>query len=365
MERSQLPYTRAMLLRPILLALAAACVASTADAQPTEPTRRVEVHVTVTTNGAPFPAGTYISMGVAEDIYVPDVPTDASGKAVLAADIPAGIGTVLIEVPDILAWGPDDQIRAKNEAAMLAGRTFSLPPAKLISLVPGQQVYHIEFFAPEAVTVKGRTVDLTGKPLPVSAHRGGLFNTRFCLESDRGYFEVIGVPKAQDSFLFLGTNHPETAVTWLAAAQTSANVELGNVEIPVGATDAVIEVAVTGREAVREDLGLQRSCITLVREDGVAVYTFDVNDQGGITHSPPFAYPGPTAVRAGRYYIVPGMEVTSDSSLKVLRLIRAGKHALLDAAGVPVIEPVTGQTTSSAIDLAAVQRIIDELPEPK
>lgn len=355
-----------MLLHAISLSLAlfAAPVAPPAAAQPPEPTRRIEVHVTVTTNGAPFPAGTFVSMGVAEDIYVPDVPTDAHGEAVLAANIPAGIETVLIEVPDILTWGPDDQIRAKNEAAKLANRAFSLPPAKLVSLVPGQQIYHVEFFAPEAINVKGRTVDPTGKPLPVSAHRGGLFNIRFSLESDRGYFEVMGVPKAQDSFLFLGTNQPEMAVIWLSAAQTAANVELGNVEIPPVAADALIEVAVSGREAVREDLGLQRSCITLVREDGLAVYTFDVNDHGGITHSPSFAYPGPTAVRADRYYIAPGMEVTSDSSLKVLRHIRAGKHALLDAAGVPVIEPVTGQTTSGAINLAAVQQIIDALPEP-
>ncbi|MBX3363090.1 MAG: hypothetical protein KF705_16845, partial [Phycisphaeraceae bacterium] len=177
------------------LALAAAFITPPAAAQPPEPTRRVEVHVKITTNGAPFPEGTYVSMGVAEDMYVPDVPTDASGEAVLAADIPAGIETVLIEVPDILTWGPDDQIRAKNEAAKLAGRSFSLPPAKLISLVPGQHVYRVEFFAPEAITVKGRTVDLIGKPLPVSAHRGGLFNIRFSLESDRGYFEVTGVPK--------------------------------------------------------------------------------------------------------------------------------------------------------------------------
>lgn len=328
-----------------------------------DPPRRIEVHVTVTTNGAPFPEGTYISMGVAEDIDVPDVLTDANGEAVLAADIPAGVETVLIEIPDILTWGPDEQIRAKNEAAKLANLAFSLPPAKLIVLVPGQDTYTVEFFAPEAVTVKGRTIGTAGEPLAVNAHRGGRFNIRFSPESDAGYFEVVGVPKAQDSFLFLGGNRPETMVVWLSAAQTAADLELGNIEILTVAPDAVIEVAVTGREAVRDDMGLQRSCITFVREDGLAVYTFDANDQGGITHSPPDAYPGPTAVLAGRYYIVPGMEVTSDSSLKALRLIRSGQRALLDAGGVPVIEPVSGQTTSGAIDLAAVQQIIDGLPE--
>ncbi|MBX3360623.1 MAG: hypothetical protein KF705_04160 [Phycisphaeraceae bacterium] len=248
---------------------------------------------------------------------------------------------------------------------MSADKAYSLPPARLVALAPEQEVYHVEFFAPEAITVKGRTVDPTGKHLPVSAHRGGMFNMRFTLESDGGYFEVLGVPKGQDSFLFLGTNKKETDVIWLTATETAADIDLGNVGITELPNDACIEIAVSGRDAVRTDMGLQSEMATLVCDEGRVVYSLVLTEAGGVTHSPEGHYPDPPMVRPGRYYIAPGMEVTSDSALKVLRLIRAGKHALLDAAGVPVIEPVAGQTTSGAIDLAAVQRIIDELPEPK
>ncbi len=352
-------YTPLMILRT--LTLAAACVASTADAQSPEPTRRVEVHVTVTTNGAPFPEGTYVSMS--GDAL--DVPTDANGRAVIVGEYPADTTTVLVDIPTIIAWGPPELLDLKNAAALSADKAFSLPPAKLVTLVPGQEVYRIEFLAPEAITVKGRTVDPTGKHLPVSAHRGGMFNMRFTLESDGGYFEVFGVPKEQDSFLFLGTNKKEEDVICLTASQTVADIDLGNVTVSESANNAAIEIAVSGRDAVREDMGMQRDMATLVRDDGRVVYQLVLTEASGVTHSPEGHYPDPPTVRPGRYYIVPGMSMTSDSSLKVLRLIRSGKLALLDAAGVPIIEPVTGQTTSSAIDLAAVQKIIDRLPESR
>ncbi len=343
------------------LALAAACVSLPAAAQPPAPTRRVEVHVTVTTNGAPFPAGTYVSMS--GDAL--DVPTDANGRAVIVGEYPADTTTVLVDIPTIIAWGPPELLDLVNTAALSADKAFSLPPAKLVTLVPGQEVYRIEFLAPEAITVKGRTVDPTGKYLPVSAHRGGMFNMRFKLESDGGYFEVLGVPKGQDSFLFLGTNKKEEDVIWLTASQTVADINLGNVTVSESANNAAIEIAVSGRDGVREDMGFQRRMATLIRDDGRTVYTLELTEDDGVTPSAEGQNPDPTSVRPARYYIVPGSPMTSDSSLKVLRLIRAGKHALLDDAGVPIIEPVTGQTTSGAIDLAAVQRIIDELPEPK
>lgn len=343
------------------LALAAAFITPPAAAQPPAPTRRVEVHVTVTTNGAPFPEGTYVSLSG----EAPDVPTDANGQVVLIGKYPADTATVLVDIPTIIAWGPTEQLDQKNAAAILADRAFTLPPARLVTLTPGQEVYHVAFFAPEAITVKGRTVDPTGKHLPVSAHRGGMFNMRFTLESDGGYFEVFGVPKEQDSFLFLGTNKKEEDVIWLTASQTVADIDLGNVTVSESANNAAIEIAVSGRDAVREDMGFQRRMATLVRDDGRTVYTLELTEDDGVTPLPEGHNPDPTSVRPGRYYIVPGMSMTSDSSLKVLRFIRAGKHADLDAAGVPVIEPVSGQTTTSAIDLAAVQRTIDELPEPK
>lgn len=350
------------------LALAGAFIAPPAAAQPSEPTRRIEVHVTVTTNGAPFPEGTYVSMGVPGEIdyKIPDVATDATGHAVLVGELPADVVAVVVDIPSIISWGPSDNLDMRNEAANLADKRFSLPSPRLIVLVPGQEVYTVNFFAPEAVPVKGRVVDDQGELMSAHAQRGGLFNLRMHSDMDGGFFEVFGVPKGQDSFLFLSMNRPDTHVVWLTAAQTGADLDLGNVVVPAVISDAEIEIAVTSRTTVRSDLGVQKDYVTLVHEGGLIVYSLKITEHGGVTTYPEgedeTAHP---KVAPGRYYIVPGMSMTSDSSLKVLRLIRSGQRALLDTGGVPVIEPLSGQTTPGAIDLAAVQQIIDRLPESK
>ncbi|MCW5769297.1 MAG: hypothetical protein KIT19_11495 [Phycisphaeraceae bacterium] len=336
-----------------------------ASASRVDPPRRVEVHVTVTTNGAPFPEGTIVTLGVPGETFEgADVPTDASGNAVLIAEFPPEVTIVSIDIPSIISWGPSEQVDVRNDAANLADKAFSLPSPRLITLVPGQEIYTVDFFAPEAVSVRGRTVDGQGGFFPSHANRGGVFNLRFHPDSRGGFFEVFGVPKGQDSFLFLSMDRPDTHVVWLTAAQTGVDLDLGNVVVPTITSDAVVEIAVTGRNAVRSDLGVQNECVTLIHEDGLLVYTLKITEQGGVTTYPEgendTALP---QVASGRYYIVPGMSNTSDSSLKALRLIRSGQRALLDAGGVPVIEPVSGQTTSGAIDLAAVQQIIDGLPE--
>lgn len=345
------------------MAMAGNAMASTTRV---DPPRRVEVHVTVTTNGAPFPAGTYVSMGVPGDIdyQIPDVATDAAGQAVLVGELPADVAAVVVDIPSIITWGPPEQLDARNDAASLANRAFSLPSPKLVTLVPGQEIYTVDFFVPEAVSVKGRVVDDQGEFVSASAQRGGLFNLRMHPDMDGGFFEVFGVPKGQDSFLFLATNDPETHVVWLTAAQTGNDLDLGNVTVSANTSNALVDVSVTGRATVRSDLGFQNRFVTLVHEDGFVVYTLKITEQDGVTTYPEgedeTALP---QVASGRYYVVPGISNTSDSSLKALRLIRSGQRVLLDAGGVPVIEPVSGQTTSGSIDLAAVQQIIEGLPE--
>lgn len=359
-----------MLLHSISLSLVflAAFITPPAATQLSEPTRRIEVHVTVTTNGAPFPEGTYVSMGVPGDIdyEIPGAPTDARGRALLVGQLPASVTQFVVDIPTVITWGPPEQLDARNEAATVANKAFSLPPPRLVRIATGQEVYTVDLFAQMAITVNGRAVDDGGKPVSAHAERGGLLALRLHPGARGGIFEVCGVPKGQDSFLFLSTDRPDTHVIWLTAAQTGSDLNLGNVGVPAVTSDADIEISVTDRAAVRSDLGFQDSLVTLIHQDGLIVYTLKITEHGGVTTYPEgedeTAHP---KVAPGRYYIVPGMSNTSDSSLKVLRLIRAGKHALLDAAGVPVIEPVSGQTTSGAIDLAAVQQIIDRLPESK
>ena len=329
-----------------------------------EPPLRVEVRVTITTSGAPFPAGTYLTMSAlgTSQYAIVDAPTDANGNAVLIGEFPADAESVIVYIPTIMHWGQPEQLTVKNEAAKLADQAFSLPPAKFITLQPAQEIYVATFFVPDAITVTGRAVDDQGQPLLVGADRGGMTNLRFNPAGRDGIFEVYGVPKGQGSVLFLSTNQPEQTVIWLTAAQTDADLDLGDVILQSATNNATVEIAVTGRETVRDDGGMQRDYVTLIREDGRVTYIFEITEQGGISHAPLGLYPGPPKVQTGRYYIVPGMSVSSESSLKALRLILGGQGVLLDAAHVPVIEPVANQTTVGSIDLDAVQQAIDGLP---
>lgn len=329
-----------------MLALAIGGGAPASDAAP-EPTRRVEVHVTVRTNGAPFPAGTRVVM-----MNMPDVEmfTDRNGEAVLVAEVRESTKEVIIGIPARVPQTPDHQTAERDDVP--AARAFSLPPDTFITLVPEQEVYRLELFAPEAVTVTGRVLDPAGEPLRVHAHRGGTFNLRSNAKNEFGFFEMLGVPKAQNSLLFLSTRQMECTVVWMTADQTAADLDLGNIVIPTVTTDAAINIDASGDDAVGTDWG---PMLTLIRDDGLSVMTLDVAAMRRST--------SPGKIRAGRYYIVPGIYMVSDSSLKALRLIHSGQRLLLDTGGVPVIEAVSGQTTLGAIDIGLVQRIIDGLPE--
>jgi hypothetical protein len=323
------------------------------------PPRHVEVQVTITTNGAAFPAGTYVTMSTAGHVF--DAPTDQNGHATIVGDFPGDANSIVVGIPTILHWGTPEEADVKNAAAKAAEEAFSLPPPKVVTLVSGQQQYQVAFTIPEGVKVRGRAVNAQGQPVAAHAHREGISNVRMKMEEDQGKFEVLGVPKGAESFVFVGTNAIQTHIIWLTASQTQNPLDLGDVTVPAETLDSTVAISVTGRDIVRDDLGLQKKRITLIREDGRACYMFAVDDNGSAKHLL-YIQSGPLLVQAGRYYIVPGMANTSDSSLKALRLIRAGQRALLDAVNVPVIEPVANQTTSASINLTTVQQAIDNIP---
>lgn len=323
------------------------------------PPRHVEVQVTITTNGAAFPAGTYVSMSAAGHVF--DAPTDQNGHATIVGDFPGDVILITVGIPTILHWGTPAEADVKNAAAKAADETFSLPPPKFVTLVSGQQQYQVAFTIPEGVRVRGRAVNAQGQPVAAHAHREGISNLRKKLEENQGKFEVFGVPKGSESFVFLGYNAIQTHIIWLTASQTQNPLDLGDVTVPAVTLDSTVTISVTGRDTVRDDLGFQKKYITLIRDDGRACYVFKVDDNGNATHLV-HILSGPLMVQAGRYYIVPGDQNTSDSSLRALRLIRAGQGALLDAVNVPVIVPVANQTTSASINLTTVQQAIDSIP---
>lgn len=343
----------------------AVVMAASGQGDSKDPTRRVEVHVTVTTNGAPFPAGIYIIMGMKGEIpqkFI-DAPIDENGRAALIADYPAATETIGISIPGSNWWTRSSETQERDATATAAERAFSLPTPRFIALRPGQEVYTIDLHIPEAVTVSGRVVDENHQPVSVGAHRSG-WSSHYNRNVAHGSFEVVGVPKGEDSFIFLMTTHLEKIVYKLTSERTQHDLDLGVISIgPELIPNASIDIVAKQRDTVRDDAGLQYYYVSLIHEHGQYVYLLKLTEEDKLSHLLTSQFPSPPRVRDGRYYIAPGNFHTSDSTLKALRLIHNDQRALLDAAGVPAIDAVPGQVTAGAIDLAAAQQAIDVIPE--
>lgn len=67
-------------------------------------------------------------------------------------------------------------------------------------------------------------------------------------------------------------------------------------------------------------------------------------------------------IPAGTCYITPGL-FGNTPSFKVLDLIRAGRQAELDKAGMPKITAVADRETSLTINLPEVEAVFEKLPE--
>ena len=119
-------------------------------------------------------------------------------------------------------------------------------------------------------------------------------------------------------------------------------------------------------DATDDDLG---AGVSLINSDGGIVYCFPLNRLGrAATFSRSTPLGGETRVPAGAYYIAPGI-VGQGLAVALLDAIRDGRQAALDAAGVPQIQAMPGQTASISFDGRAARDAIvsvasDLMPSP-
>jgi hypothetical protein len=133
--------------------------------------------------------------------------------------------------------------------------------------------------------------------------------------------------------------------------QATADLDLGEIQQELPVFDATIDLTALNRTYVLQTLGLEKNYFTLVKEDGSSVFYFSwtyVTNKSFIVTEPDEGIP---QVSAGKYFFAPGFHAKSHSVIKLVRLLRAGRVAEVELAGVPSIQAISGQTVSAEVDV--------------
>lgn len=213
--------------------------------------------------------------------------------------------------------------------------------------------YSITINALKRVEISGRFVDNAGLPIEgvvgsvtpyMSLIHSGTDGT-FVASAAAGQTAVLQVihPADESNQIFVLRRTPQ---------QTGQDHNLGDVMIESLPIDSAVEIMfATNQNAVDPaDLGTLKLDVTLIRDDGSAIFGYQTNRlQTKAVEATWRVDDLPPQIAAGTYYVVAG-SVGTDAARALLRSIEDGRQALLDAAGVPKVTAVPGQTASITIN---------------
>lgn len=313
----------------------------------------VSVTVRVTTAaGDPIPDA---PIEVYSDIDVGFGFTDASGTCEFAL----GLDSTETELVARL-WNGYRHLTLTPEERDLADLRYEellaayyISPFYLFEANEGQSDYQVEIVAKPAVKATGRLVDEEGAPIAddvlVMAVRGGAWFGIFT--DSNGEFEVHGIERGVTGEIQIGIEGPEMKFIALSAAQAARDFGLGDVIIKRHERPVPLEMPVINAADLVEPSGVTLEYqVTLIRNDGLVVLTFPVDPSVAMAVAEEVAVQTDVPrTTNGTYYVTPG-PVNSATGQALLDAVRAGQLAQLDAAGVPKLTAVVGETTQFTLD---------------
>lgn len=215
--------------------------------------------------------------------------------------------------------------------------------------------------AKPAVRVTGRLVSETGEPIKGFAVFEGTHSLARTLPD--GTFTCVGVPKLEPRRFVYGAGVAQVWVRDFTAQQLATNSDIGDVTIAPAAKTAMTRLrASTLAGPFDQQFNDISNGITLVRSDGSVIYSLRLNPETKVA-GPATAALDPDHVMAlapGQFYISPG-GIGSSYSMKLLTIVRANRHAELDASDAPKFTAVEGQTVNFTFDLAAAKAVIEAI----
>lgn len=314
-----------------------------------------------------------ISVDLATDTGTPmvDVPIAIIGsdaEAVFGRTDQAGHANVVVEVVPGEEW----------VFALFAPRSFEYPTTIVldrqkfaevtaehhvsgcyeIAIDEQDVIFDLPIVAYPAVSVTGRLINSAGDPVWSAVVRRDT-NMPVLTDKSSGAFSIGGLRKGVAGEILVGTEMDHWMSVPLSGAQTLADIDLGDITVPTFVHDATIQIDVANVGGNRRGR-MQLEILTLVRSDGADIMDIELNRSGrsaaGFAGTEQHELPD---IPAGVYYIAPGSLIGPNWTAEMLiDLIRAGRLAELDAAGVPKIEAVVGQVTELQMDAVQAENAI-------
>jgi len=301
---------------------------------------------------APMEAASSIDTGFAmtdatgEATFVLDI---AEGESVLSTRMSAGGLTPIVP--------PEDRELATTRFHQLR-KTYSFKGYYLMSITG--EIIDATVSPEESVTIDGRLVDDSGNTVTGIIGVRGRIAYDYVDEVDAGAFSVPGVPRGVAAALWYSSDKQLHRLE-LTANQTEGDTDIGDVLLVDTVSDgsATIVMDNTADLSQPNKTRLDRA-LSLVAIDDAEPHIFDVKSDGRAywtddNSNPVYTLPLP----AGTYYVTPG-SYGDRSFFALYESVKAGRQPELDAAGVPKITIVAGETAEFTFDAqAALDAIID------
>jgi hypothetical protein len=223
-----------------------------------------------------------------------------------------------------------------------------------IAELQGAGPYAVDLTTEEAVKVTGRIVDGSGQPKTgaVAVRSSTAYDVVFPNES--GQFTLEGVVKGEDDELWIAGDRNRMQYVTMTATQLQSDYAIGDIVVMDVTYDAHVNMQMTNTLAMRSLSKISmRYDVTLVSASDSSLFVYGV-DRAGVAYTSDANGDKTTTlpIPSGTYYIVPS-GFGHQPSWALLESVRAGRHAQLQAAGVPSITVAAGATESLAFDATA------------
>ena len=221
----------------------------------------------------------------------------------------------------------------------------------------GTDQYSVTMQADPAIRIRGRLVSAQGEPIAGAIGAANAIAYDSVGEGDEGVFEFGGVRKAA-SGLILAQYSTQVHFIEISAAQTIDDLDLGDIVLVDATADVSARVTMQNRSDLFDATGVGIAlAMSFISTDGSMVFGFPADLEGNVLRELFYVLPPLPLLPPGEYYAVPGL-ISSQSGMALYLSIRAGRQAMLDAAGVPKFTAISGQEVSLTIDARAAYEAV-------
>jgi hypothetical protein len=215
--------------------------------------------------------------------------------------------------------------------------------------------------APHAVKVSGLLLNAHSEPR-TGVRLYQLDSACDTQSNDVGQFQLAGIrPNADTDIIFNAFPDGSRNILHLTASQTASDFNMGSLIVSAPPTpDSVVHFALTHVADLLPDISTKDTGISLISTDFQHLFAFGVNADGSVK---PARGMTATKVIAGTYFVVSGFPQDNQELGKVIRMLRAGKASVLQAASVASVTATADHDTNVTVDVAANETAVRAVQE--